>query len=160
MDTPDTDTNRRNLLKGIGLTTAALGTGLAFKANAEMVDHSMMHHDIPIDPSLEELMDYQLECIKMGEICNQHCMHMFQMGDTTLADCSISVQELVAACNVVLKLASFNSSHLNDFIRASIKVCETCEEECKKHAEKHIQCKDCAEACRDCIDFCNDYLAA
>jgi Cys-rich four helix bundle protein (predicted Tat secretion target) len=160
MGNHDTNPSRRELLKGAGLAAAALGTGLVFSANAAEVDHSMMHHDIPIDPKLEELMDYVLECIKMGEICNQHCMHMFQMGDTSLADCSISVQELIASCNAVLTLAAHNSQHLKAFVEAGLKVCESCEQECKKHADDHIQCKDCAEACGDCIEFCKEFLAA
>jgi len=154
-----TNASRRDLLKGLGMASAALGAGLSLNAQAVTVDHSKMNHQIPIDIKLEELIDTFLECIKMGEICNQHCMHMFQMGDTTLADCSISVQELIAASTAVLKFTANNSSHLNSFLEATIKVCETCEEECIKH-EKHIQCKDCAVACRDCIDFCTDYLAA
>jgi len=155
----ETNTSRRDLLIGLGMTTAAVGAGLSLSANAATVDHSKMNHQIPIDIKLEELIDTFLECIKMGEICNQHCMHMFQMGDTTLADCSISVLELIAASTAVLKFAAHNSNHLNLFLEAAIKVSETCEEECKKH-DMHIQCSDCAEACRDCIDFCTEYLAA
>ncbi len=154
-----TNASRRDLLKGLGIASAALGAGLSLNANAAAVDHSKMNHQIPIDMKLEELIDTFLECIKMGEICNQHCMHMFQMGDTTLADCSIAVQELIVANTAVMRFTANNSRHLKTFLEATIKVCETCEEECKKHA-KHIQCKDCAEACRDCIDFCTEYLAA
>ena len=153
------NTSRRDLLKGLGMATAVVGAGLSMNANAVMVDHSKMNHQIPIDVKLEELIDTFLECIKMGEICNQHCMHMFQMGDTTLANCSIAVQELIAANTAVLRFAANNSEHLKTFVEATIKVCESCEAECKKH-DKHIQCKDCAEACRDCIDFCTEYLAA
>jgi len=159
MDNTTNTPSRRDLLKGLGMVTAAAGAGLSLNANAVMVDHSKMNHEIAIDFKLEELIDTFLENIKMGEICNQHCMHMFQMGDTTLANCSIAVQELVAASTAVLKFAANNSNHLNDFIKVAIKVCESCEEECKKH-DKHIQCRDCAEACRDCIDFCHNYLAA
>ena len=153
------NTSRRDLLKGLGVASAVLGSGLSLNANAVTVDHSKMNHQIPIDIKLEELIDTFLECIKMGEICNQHCMHMFQMGDTTLADCAIAVQELIAANTAVLKFAANNSCHLTMFIEATIKVCESCAEECEKH-DKHIQCKDCGEACRDCIEFCTDYLAA
>lgn len=154
-----TSKSRRDLLKGLGMVSAVIGTGLSLKANAVIVDHSKMNHQIPIDVKLEELIDTLLECIKMGEICNQHCMHMFQMGDTTLAACSISVQELIAASTATIKFAANNSRHLDDFLEVTIKVCETCEDECLKH-DKYIQCKDCAEACRDGIDFFTHYLAA
>mgnify|MGYP000316936040 CR=1 FL=1 len=154
-----TNSSRRELLKGLGAFSAVAATGLSLNANAATVDHSKMNHEIAIDFKLEELIDTFLECIKMGEICNQHCMHMFQMGDTSLADCSIAVQETIVANKAAIKFAAHNSKHLNDFIKFTIKVCETCEEECKKH-DKHIQCRDGAEACRDCIDTCNEYLAA
>lgn len=154
----ESNTSRRDLLKGLGVASAALGVGLPLSVNAVTVDHSKMNHQLPIDIKLEELIDTFLECIKMGEICNQHCMHMFQMGDTSLADCSIAVQELIAANTAVLIFTANNSCHLNTFIEATIKVSESCLEECEKH-EKHIQCKDCAEACRDCIEFCTEYLA-
>ena len=154
----ESNTSRRDLLKGLGVASAALGVGLPLSANAVAVDHSKMNHQLPIDIKLEELIDTFLECIKMGEICNQHCMHMFQMGDTSLADCSIAVQELIAANTAVLIFTANNSCHLNTFIKATIKVSKSCLEECEKH-EKHIQCKDCAEACRDCIEFCTEYLA-
>ena len=154
-----TNASRRDLLKGLGMASAVLGAGISLNANAAAVDHSKMNHQIPINVKLEELIDTFLECIKMGEICNQHTMHMFQMGDTTLADCSIAVQELIVANTAVIRFTANNSRHLKTFLEATIKVCETCEEECKKH-DKHIQCKDCAEACRDCIDFCTVYLAA
>jgi Cys-rich four helix bundle protein (predicted Tat secretion target) len=155
----ETNTTRRDLITGLGAASALIATGASLKAHAVTVDHSKMNHQIPIDIKLEELIDTLLECIKMGEICNQHCMHMFQMGDTTLADCSISVQELVAVSTAAIKLASNNSSNLNAFLEVTIKVCESCEVECKKH-DNHIQCKDCGIACRDCIDFCTEYLAA
>ncbi|MDO7597749.1 MAG: Csp1 family four helix bundle copper storage protein [Pseudomonadota bacterium] len=156
-----TDASRRDLLKGLGSASVALAAGLSLSANANTtaVDHSKMNHQVPINVKLEELIDTFLECIKMGEICNQHNMHMFQMGDTALADCSIAVQELIVANTAVIRFTANNSRHLKTFLEATIKVCETCEEECKKH-DKHIQCKDCAEACRDCIDFCTVYLAA
>ncbi len=154
-----TDRSRRGLLKGLAVASTAIATGLSLKANAVTVDHSKMNHQIPIDIKLEELIDTLLECIKMGEICNQYCMHMFQMGDTTLADCSISVQELIAASTATLRFAANNSSHLNAFLEVAIKVCESCEKECLKH-DQQIQCKDCAEACRDGIDFFTEYLAA
>jgi Cys-rich four helix bundle protein (predicted Tat secretion target) len=155
----NTNESKRALLKGIGAASIALGTSFSLTAKAAEMDHSKMNHQIPIDPKLEVLIDYLLECIKMGEICNQHCMHMFQMGDTSLADCAIAVQELVAVSNAVIKLASHNSQHLNCFVEASLYVAQSCEQECKKH-EKHIQCSDCAEACRDYIDHCKETFLA
>lgn len=151
-------TSRRSLLKSIGGFAALLGTGLSLNAQAAEVDHSMMNHDIPIDPKLEELMDYVLECIKMAEICQQHTLHMFQMGDTKLADCAIVTQDLLVVSKALLTLAANNSKHLKSYLKVAIDITDTCAKECDKFAEDHIQCKDSAEACYDAIEFYREFI--
>jgi len=158
MNKTETNTSRRTLLKGVGALTAVLGTGLSLTAHAAEVDHSMMNHDLPIDPKLEELMDYVLECIKMAEICQQHTMHMFQMGDTKLADCAIVTQEMIVVSKALLTLVANNSKSLKDYLKVTIKMTESCAEECEKFAEDHIQCKDSAEACYDAVEFYKEFI--
>ena len=158
MNKTETNTSRRKLLKGVSVLTAMLGTGLSFSAHAAEVDHSMMNHDLPIDPKLEELMDYVLECIKMAEICQQHAMHMFQMGDTKLADCALATQELLVVSKALLTLTANNSKHLKDYLTVAVTITESCAKECEKFAEEHIQCKDSAEACYDAVEFYKEFL--
>ncbi|OUR70766.1 hypothetical protein A9Q78_11745 [Methylophaga sp. 41_12_T18] len=158
MNKTETNTSRRQLLKGVSALTAMLGTGFSFSAHAAGVDHSMMDHDLPIDPKLEELMDYVLECIKMAEICQQHAMHMFQMGDTKLADCAIVTQEMIVVSKALLTLVANNSKSLKDYLKVTVKMTESCAEECEKFAEEHIQCKDSAEACYDAVEFYKEFI--
>ncbi|OUR65498.1 hypothetical protein A9Q79_00430 [Methylophaga sp. 42_25_T18] len=160
MNKTETNASRRKLLKGVSAFTAMLGTGLSFSAHAAEVDHSMMNHDLPIDPHLEELMDYVLECIKMAEICQQHAMHMFQMGDTKLADCALATQELLVVSKALLTLTANNSKHLKGYLTVAVTITESCAKECEKFAEDHIQCKDSAEACYDAVEFYKAFLEA
>jgi len=155
----ETNILRRKLLQGLGLATAAISTGLTANLHAAEIDHSKMNHDIPIDPKLEELMDYVLECIKMAEICQQHSMHMFQMGDTKLADCAIATQELLAVSKALLTLIANNSAHLKPYLKVVSNITENCADECQKFAEDHIQCKDSAEACYDAVAFYKEFLS-
>jgi len=37
--------------------------------------------------------------------------------------------------------------------------CQTCAEECEKHAAHHEHCRICAEVCRACAKACGDLLA-
>lgn len=153
--------SRRGFFKLSGFA-AALGLGLAHAkvATSAEVDHSMMNHDIPIDPQLEELMDYALECIKMAEICQQHSMHMFQMGDTKLADCAIATQELLAVTKALLTLIANNSSHLKSYLKSVMAITESCAIECEKFADQHIQCSDSAIACNDAVEFYKEFIGS
>jgi len=152
--------SRRTLLKSLAAATATLASGLSLTAHAAEVDHSKMNHDIPIDPKLEELMDYVLECIKMAEICQQHSMHMFQMGDTKLADCAIATQELLAVSKALLTLIANNSANLKSYLKVVVTITESCAKECEKFADDHIQCSDSAEACYDAVEFYKEFIGS
>lgn len=93
-------------------------------------------------------------CVASGQSCIAHCMLMFAGGDTTLAACAKSVNELIVACAALQALAIDKSSHLPAFAKAVMAVCEDCEKECRKHEAKHEVCKACAEACKTCAAEC------
>ncbi|MGH8646962.1 MAG: hypothetical protein ACREV4_03055 [Gammaproteobacteria bacterium] len=54
---------------------------------------------------------------------------------------------MIAACAALSHLSASKSAHTQVFANACALVCEDCEKECRKHAEKHQACADCAEAC-------------
>ena len=151
--------SRREALKGIGLITAAAATGFSMEALAESKDQSHKHHTSTIDQGRQRVLDHAMDCIKKGEICNQHCIELFKAGDTSVADCADSVQEMLASCTAMSKLAAYDSKHLKALMKVCIGVCEDCEKECRKHENKHAECKACANSCADCIKVCKDYLA-
>lgn len=151
--------SRRNILKGFGLFAAAASSGLSLNTLAASTEHDHAHHVHTVDLALQRVIDHAMDCIKKGEMCNQHCIELFKTGDTSVANCAESVQEMLASCTAMSKLAAYNSKHLKAMMKVCISVCEDCEKECKKHADKHAECKACANSCADCIKVCKEYLA-
>jgi len=155
-NTADISEGRRNLI--LGATTLAATASLGLSTNAEAaMDHKHMHHAISADR--QKIIDTTLDCVKNGQVCIQHCIDMFKMKDTSMADCADNVQQMLATCTALSQLASFNSKHLKDFAKTCIKVCKDCKDTCDEHADKHVECKACSDSCKDCIDACENYIA-
>ena len=83
-----------------------------------------------------------------------HCLQTFAAGDTSLAICAREVDLMLSTCGTLAKLASLNSSHLPTMAKLALAVCQDCEAECRKHADKHAACKACGEACAACAAEC------
>jgi Cys-rich four helix bundle protein (predicted Tat secretion target) len=98
-------------------------------------------------------------CVATGQACLAHCMMLFESGDTTLAGCARSVNELIVACGALQALAIDKSAQLPAFAKAVGAVCEACEKECRKHEAKHEVCKACAESCKACAAECKKIAA-
>jgi len=81
------------------------------------------------------------------------------MGDNTIAECLMAVTDMLPMCNTLAKLASSQSSHLADFAKVCIAVCEDCEKACEEHADKHDECNACMKSCRVCIKECKKLIA-
>lgn len=136
---------RRDILIGAAAVATTLSAGKAFSSS----EHQ--HHQTN---SNTDLIDIAYDCIKKGQTCNDHCIELVKSGDTSIADCMASVSEMLASCDALAQMASYQSRHLPALAEVCIAVCEDCEKECKKHAKKHVACKACADSCRDCIDAC------
>lgn len=149
--------SRRDLLKGAAWLAAA--SALPAGALAEDTEHTHAHHVHTVDTALMRVMDHTLACVKSGELCSQHCIELFKQGDTALAECEDSVQEMLAVCAALTRLAAYNSKHLKELMGVCIGVCEDCEKECRKHADEHAECKACGDACADLVSVCKQYLA-
>ena len=155
--TTEFSAGRRNILLGATAVATAAGLGLSGKANAAMEhDHAHMH---AIPAERQKIIDASLGCVKAGQACVQHCIDMFKMNDTSMAECADSVQEMLATCTAMSQMASYDSKHLKEFAAVCIKVCKDCKASCDKHADKHAACKACAESCADCISACKAYIA-
>jgi Cys-rich four helix bundle protein (predicted Tat secretion target) len=140
--------NRRDLITAAGAATAAI---LAAPAMAAEHDH---HHGAMAAPANAKIIASALDCVKTGDACLAHCFDSFAMGDTSLAVCAKKVDELIAVCAALAKLASNNSAQLVAYAKAAAQVCQACEKECRKHADKHATCKACADACVACAEEC------
>lgn len=101
-----------------------------------------------------EVLESALHCARDGEVCLAHCLESFSAGETALADCARSVAQLVPVCTALAQLAALKSPRLADFAKAAALVCKDCEAQCRKHADHHDFCKNCADSCLACIKAC------
>ncbi len=143
---------RRDFLLSSGLLALSAAPAIAVAAN-ESAAHQ--HHA----NAHEALIAEAQHCIKTGNACAAHCIVQMRTGDTDLLECLVQVQELVVACEALLKFAAFDSEHLKTYAKATIEVCETCEKECRKFEELHTECKECADACLACMEECEKVIA-
>jgi Cys-rich four helix bundle protein (predicted Tat secretion target) len=150
---PDiTNIERRALLKGAGAATMAAAATFTLNGLAQAMQHQKTtHHHEKSTLPLQELADASTHCVKIGEICRDHCIHLFKSGDTSVADCADAVNQMIASCTAMSKLAIYDNRHIPEFMRVCAKICADCENECRKHADMHLECKACADACADCI---------
>lgn len=107
----------------------------------------------------QALAETALDCVGWGERCQKHIMTLFLAGDTSLAQCSARIHDMVAVCNALASLAAAESDHLKPFAKVCIDVCKSCEQECRKHEQHHPICKDTAEACARVVAACQKVIA-
>ena len=138
--------DRRHLLM------TASGIALAAAAGAATTEPADAHHHHHEGGS--PLVESALHCVKTADLCQAHCFDLLAEGDKALAACARSVTQLSAVCNALAVLAAQNSPLLPRYAGVAKDVCKACEEECRKHAEKHEPCKACADACAACAKEC------
>jgi len=136
---------RRSLISSAVAATAVLASGTAFAGTGGAK---------PSLSKLERVIDSSLDCVKRGEACVDHCMNLFKAGDSSLAECADSVNEMLSMCNAMVQMASSKSNHLMEFAKVCMAVCVDCEKECRKHENKYADCKACADACANCAKEC------
>ncbi|NVO17477.1 MAG: Csp1 family four helix bundle copper storage protein [Rhodoplanes sp.] len=141
--------NRRHVL-----TTAAALAVVAGPAFAQ--GHA--GHDSPSGLNAP-LVAAATNCVRAGLACINHCFDSLAAGDTSLAACARSVDQMSAVCGALAKLASAGSPHLPAMAKLAQAVCLDCEKECRKHADHHAVCKACADACAACAEECRKVAA-
>jgi Cys-rich four helix bundle protein (predicted Tat secretion target) len=147
--------NRRELLLG-GMALA--GAALVGNAQAEEHKHDMHehHHAAPGNAALAASAS---DCIQKGQACLSHCLVLLGEGQKEMASCAQSVNQMLALCGALQQLANQNSKQLVRLAAIAMDACNQCEEECKKHAEKHSECKVCGESCATCAKECKKLAA-
>jgi Cys-rich four helix bundle protein (predicted Tat secretion target) len=150
--------DRRTLIQtAASSATAAALTAFAAAASAQPADpHAHHHHGAAMN---EELIGSAIACLSTGEACLAHCLVLLGQGDKEMAACAQSVNQLLAICSALHKVAIQQGSALKDLARVAAKTCDECEKACRKHASKHAECKACADACADCVQQCKAAMA-
>lgn len=146
---------RRELLK-----TAAAAVAGAISASALAADHDHAHHDhAGANKRNAALIAASGDCLKTGEACLAHCIYLLGNGDKTMAACAQSVNELLASCNALMKLAGQDSKYVPALAKVAAEICANCEKECRKHEKHHEECRACAESCAACLKECKKVAA-
>ena len=144
--------NRREMLMS---SMALAGAAVVGRAQAAEHDHDMMqhehHHGAPANAALAVAA---ADCLQKGQVCLSHCLVLLGEGDKGMADCSKSVNQMLALCGALQQLANQNSKLLARVAAIALDACNQCEEACKKHANKHEECKACGESCAACAKEC------
>jgi Cys-rich four helix bundle protein (predicted Tat secretion target) len=112
----------------------------------------------PPGPAGEGLVDTAFDCQKRGEACAEHCVRMLAGGDTSMAECLVAVREMLPTTAALAHLASMSSKLVPAAGRLALEACESCETACRKHAQVHAVCRDCADSCSRTIAACRKVL--
>lgn len=147
--------NRREMLMKSALAAAAVA---AYSNSAKAKEESHAHH-VHGTAKNKALLDTSSDCVKVGEVCLDHCHQLLGQGDKSLGACAKSVSEMLAVCGVLRSLSAQGAKSLPRFAKLAAEVCKDCEDECRKHEDKHKECKDCAEACAACAQECRKTAA-
>ena len=146
---------RREMLKTVLATAAS-----AISAAALAGEHDNHNHGKPgVAPRNAGVIAASADCLKTGEACLAHCLYLLGNGDKSVAACAQSVNELLATCTAMMKLAGQDSKFVPAMAKVAAEVCASCEKECRKHADHHAECKACAESCAACVKECKKLAA-
>lgn len=153
--------DRRNFVKA---TAASAGTFIMGAALAD--DHKHHEHGKKIEikdgiskKSAKKLIETTEDCIEKGRACLNHCTRELAKGNTMMAKCNSTIQDMLAACEALNTLAhsnTLNKAAFKKFAASCSEICKICHDECKKHAKMHDECEECMESCKDCIEACKD----
>jgi Cys-rich four helix bundle protein (predicted Tat secretion target) len=83
---------------------------------------------------------------------------MLAMNDVSMAGCTNSAYQLVAACSALHSLAAVNSPRLPAFAKVVGDICSDCQKECEKFPNI-AECKACGDACKACAEECRKVSA-
>lgn len=64
-----------------------------------------------------------------------------------------------ATGRVLTRQTEYDANVTKSQLTACRAVTQSCEEECRRHAEKHAHCRVCADACRDFQEACEALFA-
>jgi hypothetical protein len=127
----------------------------------EMLEAHPWPGHVDRDP-LAECIERCFECAQSCTSCADACLSEEQVGE--LRKCirlNLDCADICAATGRVLtRQTEYDAPTSKAQLQSCLEICETCAEECGRHAEHHEHCRVCAEACRRCEQACRDLLAS
>jgi len=165
-------TRRAYLSSVIGASMAALGAkllglgSLAPALHAQQTQANPKPAGKPLNKAaLSEVVKAAADCIRTGDACLAHCARELRAGNKEMANCNERVQDVIAMCSALLKLASAESEYAVRLATVCADVCKSCKDACAEHQDHfahgmHLECKACMESCQACETACRKLVAA
>jgi Cys-rich four helix bundle protein (predicted Tat secretion target) len=148
--------NRREFLGAAALALPAFALSEAAAATTDAIAPSAAG----ATDKLAAIVAAAEHCLKTGIDCQRHCWEMLGKGNLDLKECGDTTQNMLAACEAMVKVGSYRSAseaNLKLLTSACAGFCRACEEQCRKHASKHKICADCMQSCVNCAKACEAY---
>ena len=147
--------NRRQFIGSTAAVSLAAAASLA-KAH----DHHAHHHAAPAATNPYEAARLAAgHCVAAGQVCLAHCISLLNQGDTSMKNCSVAANQMLALCGTLQNLAAQQSRLTPALAKVCIEACKQCAAACKEHAAHHAECKACYESCTACIKECEKIAA-
>lgn len=97
----------------------------------------------------EERLDGLRNCIQMNLDCADVC---FATGD-------LAIRRVLRSSKILRKMG-YDERIMELMLNTCTKACRRCGDECMRHAERHNQCRTCAQVCRSCEEVCHNAARA
>ena len=65
-----------------------------------------------------------------------------------------------ATGGVISRPGAYDADVTMPLLQACVAICQSCGDECERHAQHHEHCRVCAGACRRCEQACRELLGA
>ena len=144
---------RREFMAVVGAAAGVVSGVQAFVAPANAATAESMH-----PAKYKTLEETTAHCISAGEACMRHCLGMLAMNDTSMAACTDSTYQVIAACTALRTLAAVNSPHVPALAKVVAQMCSDCQKQCEKFPDV-AECKACGESCKTCAAECRKIAA-
>jgi hypothetical protein len=101
--------------------------------------------------------------------CNQACMadtscDLREENVAEMVECALLCLDCANVCiataAVISRQTDGNLGVIAPLLEACVAACQSCGDECERHAPMHGHCRVCAEACQSCERACRDMLGA
>lgn len=127
---------------------------------AEMMDTHPAQITLDRD-LLARTIDALVACSQACTACADACLSEEMVAE--LRTCIRTNLDCADICDATARMLSRQTGHDANLIRAQLQACaqacQSCGDECARHAQAHDHCRICAEACRACEEACNELLA-
>ena len=103
-----------------------------------------------------------IDCAQICTACADACLSEDMVKELT--KCIRSNLDCADVCETTGRVLSRHTGYDANITRAVLQacaqVCNSCGDECQKHASMHEHCRICAGTCRECEKACQEVLSA